>query len=85
MGKPHFEIKLRQLMLNRSAKDGVYLTQDALATATGIGRPTINRWCQGRVDRIEPGTLAALMRYFNCEMSDLFEVIDPLKPNDNRR
>jgi DNA-binding Xre family transcriptional regulator len=71
-----FRVKLRGLMLKFAAERGEPLTQVDLARETGIGRPAVNRWYQGDVERIEARPLLAFMRYFNCSLTDLVEIVE---------
>lgn len=71
-----FNTKLKALMLRKSAEIGEPITQKEIADATGLSLPTIARWYHNDVDRIEPNTTAALMKYFDCKFEDLIEVVD---------
>jgi DNA-binding Xre family transcriptional regulator len=66
-----FKTHLKTLMMKRGLERGEPITQKQIAQATGISQPTLSRWYQGSVDRLEFDTVAKLMRYFNCELSDL--------------
>jgi transcriptional regulator with XRE-family HTH domain len=50
------------------------LAQKDIATATGIPQGTLSRWINGKVDSYKGDILSALMNYFECELTDLFDV-----------
>jgi transcriptional regulator with XRE-family HTH domain len=50
------------------------LAQKDIATATGIPQGTLSRWINGKVDSYKGEILSALMNYFECELTDLFDV-----------
>lgn len=66
-----FKTHLKTLMMKRGLEAGEPITQKQIAQATGISQPTLSRWYQGQVERLEFDTVAKLMRYFNCELGDL--------------
>lgn len=75
-----FQIQLKQLLLNESAKRGEPISQRRLAEETGLDLMTISRWYRDDVKRIEPGTLDKLMRYFNVGFDQLVKIV----PDDGK-
>lgn len=70
---PKFKTNLRPLMLQKSVALGYSLTQKEVAEATGLSVPTIARWYQGEVDRIEITTVAPLINYLGCDFQELVQ------------
>jgi DNA-binding Xre family transcriptional regulator len=66
-----FKTHLKTLMLKHAHESGEPITQKQIAEATGISQPTLSRWYQGQVDRLEYDTVEKLMRYFGCDLGDL--------------
>ena len=71
-----FKTNLKALMLNKSAVIGEPLTQKEIAEATGLSIPAVARWYHNDVDRLEPNSVSALMKYFGCKFEELVEVVD---------
>lgn len=69
-----FKTHLKTLMLKKAHETGEPLTQKQIAQDTKISQPTLSRWYQGQVDRLEYETVEKLMRYFGCELGDLISV-----------
>lgn len=70
-----FQIQLKQLLLNESAKRGATISQRTLAAETGLDLTTISRWYRNDVNRIEPTTLHKFMTYFHVGFDDLVKII----------
>lgn len=70
-----FQIQLKQLLLNESAKRGSTISQRTLAAETGLDLMTVSRWYRNDVSRIEPTTLYKFMNYFNVGFDDLVRII----------
>ncbi len=47
------------------------MTQKDLAEATGIGKNTINRYCNNTWSKINKEDIDILCNFFKCEISDL--------------
>lgn len=73
---PMFKTNLRELMLKKSVELGYALNRSQVAEATGLSLPTISRWYDGRVERIEAPTIAKLKEFFGCKFEDLVEYED---------
>jgi len=74
---PTITIRLRQLMHEKTARDGRFgepITQQELADAVGVTRATISDWAAGKVDRLDKDVLARLCQYFQCEIGDLLHL-----------
>lgn len=72
-----FRSRLKQLMLDRSAKEGKLITQKELEAETRVPYPTIQRWySDGTFDRIDAKILYPLLDYFGCTFDDLIERVD---------
>lgn len=66
-----FKSHLKELMLKKSVKVGDRVTQQEVATATGLSLPTVGRWYRGEVDRIDKDTVLKFVKYFDCAFEDL--------------
>lgn len=66
-----FQSHLKQLVLNKAARDGHTISQREVAQDTGISLPTVSKWFNGRVDRIEADTVGKLCAYLECAITDL--------------
>lgn len=71
-----FRSRLKQLMLERSAKEGKLLTQKELEASTHVPYATIQRWYDGEFDRIDAKILYPLLDYFDCKFEDLIERVE---------
>lgn len=63
-------------MLEKSLEAGYQLSKSEVARETGVSFATVQRWFDGEFDRLDAGTLFALMDYFGVEFDDLIERID---------
>lgn len=68
METPRVEIRLRELMAERG------VTQDDVASATGIPQSTLSRWAGNKVDRMDKGIILKLCAYFQCGIEDLISI-----------
>jgi DNA-binding Xre family transcriptional regulator len=66
-----FKTHLKTLMLKKAHETGEPITQKQIAQVTKISQPTLSRWYQGQVDRLEYETVEKLVRYFGCNLNDL--------------
>ena len=73
-----FRPRLKQLILERSLKDGKQLSQSEVARASGVSLATVQRWYKDdyTVDRVDADTLYGLLDYFGCKFEDLIERVD---------
>lgn len=71
-----FKTHLKELMLKKSVELQEPLNRSRVAEATGLSLPTISRWYDGSVDRIEAPTVERLKAFFGCSFSDLVEWVD---------
>ena len=55
----------------REAELGDRLTLKEVSRETGISVPTLSRWMNGKVQRFNTKTIAALTRYFGCTVDEL--------------
>lgn len=69
-----FKTHLKTLVLNKAAAEGEPITQTEIQKATGLSFPTIARWYDGELDRIEADAIARLMNWLQCSMTDLVTV-----------
>lgn len=69
-----FKTHLKSLILKKGHETGEPITQKQISEATGISQPTLSRWYQGQVDRLEYDTVEKLMVYFGCDLGDLITV-----------
>lgn len=70
-----FRTRLKQLMLDKSAKLGEQLSQRDLAEQSGISLATVSRLYTREFDRIDADTLSSLLTYFDCKFEDLIEIV----------
>jgi putative transcriptional regulator len=47
-----------------------------LADETGISRITLTKIYEGKSTRVDANTLITLCEYFDCELTDLMEMVD---------
>ncbi|GGJ48874.1 helix-turn-helix domain-containing protein [Virgibacillus salexigens] len=47
-----------------------------LSRDTGISRPTLDRWMKRNMKHIEIEKVEILCDHFDCEMSDMLEIVD---------
>ena len=68
----HIEIHLKELMEERG------VTRNALARATNTRFEVINKWYQGRVEKIDADVLARICYILDCNPGDiiLYKVSD---------
>lgn len=71
----YFKTNLKQLMLVKSVEVGHSLTRSEVAEATGLSIPTISRWHDGRVERVESDTIRKLTEYFKCSFDELVKYV----------
>ena len=72
--------KLRILM----AAEDPPVTQAQLAQDIGAGPSTINRLYNNTFKRVDAETVEKICHYFNCEISDFFELKIPLTKGKSR-
>lgn len=68
--KVRVKSKLKQLM----DKQGV--TRMDVVRGANLSYPTVVRWEEDRVKKFDPLTLAKLRDYFQCEDSEVAEILD---------
>lgn len=73
-----FRSRLKQLMLDTSAKRGESISQTKVAKATGVSLATVQRWYdpEYKFNRVDADTLKGLTKFFKCKMDDLIEIVD---------
>lgn len=72
---PYFKTNLKQLMLQKSVELQRPLNRSDIAEETGLSLPTISRWYNGKVDRVEANTIKALADFFSCDFNELVEYV----------
>lgn len=75
----HFKTNLKELMLRKSVELNRPLNRSDIAQETGLSLPTISRWYNGKVERVESDTIKALTGFFACGFDDLVEYV----PDEN--
>lgn len=72
-------IKLRQLIDDKSFKEGKKITLDNINEATGLSKSTLSRMqsIQGYPATLE--TIDALCKYLDCQPGDLLEYVSDKK------
>lgn len=71
----YFKTNLKTLMLKKSVELNQRLNRGDISQATGLSLPTISRWYNGKVDRVESDTIKKLTTYFECDFTDLVEYV----------
>jgi DNA-binding Xre family transcriptional regulator len=71
-----FKSNLKQLMLEKSVIVGHSLTQTEVSAQTGLSLPTISRWYQSSINKLEIETVSRLVNYFGCKFGDLVEYVE---------
>jgi len=66
--------KLKELVLQKAAKENTFIRKSDIKRATGLGKPTIARWMDGTVTRFDDKTITALCRFLGCEIGDLLYI-----------
>lgn len=64
-----------QLCLNRYI-DERKISRYAVAHATGIGYPTIDRYYKNMVTRYDSDTLSRIITALDCRIEDILEIVD---------
>lgn len=73
-----FKTNLKQLILNKSARDGRRISYKEVAEETGLSEITISRWARGEVARLELETINSLCKYLGCTFEELIQ----FEPNE---
>ena len=73
------KIRLRELVEEKALREGRDLeahpiTQEEIASATGLSRPTVSAWMRNIVDRLERESLIKFCRYLECQVGDLLVI-----------
>lgn len=71
-----FKSKLKQLVLEKSAREGQRITQRDVARACQLQEVTIHNWMQDKLmPRIDAHTVDALCRYLGIRWNELVEFV----------
>lgn len=70
------KIRLHELLQEKMKRDGRDpardpITQDEIAHALDISRPTVATYMKNRLDRLDKEILVKFCEYLDCELSDL--------------
>lgn len=66
--------RVRQLMLEKSARDGRRITLRDVQAATGLAYATVQNLAANRgVQNVRLSTIEALCEYFDCRIEDVIE------------
>jgi DNA-binding Xre family transcriptional regulator len=69
--------RFKKIVLIRQAELGREITQEEISQQTGISRVTIGKWMSNRpMTRFDSETVLALMRWANCSLEDLLEIVE---------
>lgn len=65
--------RLRELIAEKSRRDGIRITLSMVAEATGLSKSTIANWhkLKGEITRFDSENISLLCQYFDCEIADL--------------
>lgn len=69
----NLKVKLRCKLQDLIDENG--LTRTALGEATGLTAGAIRGLCENTAKRYDADTITVLCVYFNCQISDLFELV----------
>jgi putative transcriptional regulator len=70
-----FISKAALLLAEKEFRERRRITQEEIAEATGIRRPTISVWMGPRpIRRLDAETVVAFCRFFNCGLTDLVDL-----------
>jgi DNA-binding XRE family transcriptional regulator len=81
-----FRSKLPLLVAQKESRERRKITQEEIAEATGLRRPTISAWMSYKpISRLESNVASVLCAYFDCTIQDLVELengeeIEPGQP-----
>lgn len=75
------KIRLRELVREKALREGRDpdvnpITQEEIAHATGLSRPTVSSWMRDIVERLERESLLKFCRYLECQVGDLVVIED---------
>lgn len=81
-----FKSRLKQLVLEKSAREGQRITQRDVARACDLQEVTIHKWMSDEpMTRIDAYTVNALSRYFGVAWNELVEFVGEEKPSPKKR
>jgi putative transcriptional regulator len=73
--------KARRLRFEKEERDGKKLTYERMVEETGLSSTTLARMFKTEpLERVDAGTIGALCRYFECDLSDLLEYVPDNMP-----
>lgn len=70
------KIRIHELLEEKMKRDGRDpdrdpITQEEIANALSISRPTVSTYMKNRLDRLDKEILIKFCEYFECELGDL--------------
>lgn len=69
-------LRIKELIAEKSARDGVELTATDVARAVGVSHNTILAYMRGQAEQPSLKVLSKLVAYFECDPGDLFKKVD---------
>jgi DNA-binding Xre family transcriptional regulator len=69
-----YKLRWDPVLLHRAVDKGIKTTGSGIAKAAGLPATTINQLRNGRPP--SAATMAALVKLFDCQVEDLFELVD---------
>lgn len=72
-----YHLRSDRVLLQRALDRGIKPSGSAIAAAAGLPATTINQLRSGRAPRAS--TMATLVRLFDCDVEDLFEIVDDVE------
>jgi DNA-binding Xre family transcriptional regulator len=69
-----YHLRSDRVLLGRAVEKDIKPTGSGIGKAAGLPATTINQLRAGRPP--SAGTMAALVRLFDCTVDDLFEIVD---------
>lgn len=73
------QIRLVELLAEKSKRDGKLYGISDVEAATGIDRRRLYSWRDGEVAAMKPDEIKALCDYFPCEVGELIHYVSPLE------
>lgn len=77
--------RLRELMADKTFKDGQRVTFEEISQATGINRTSLSKMANTRGYNTTTDNLDRLCRYFGCSVCDIAEYVEWDEEDESRK
>lgn len=71
-----FRSKIQQRALEKSVELGHRVTQREISEGSGVSLPTVSRWFNNDMDRLEAESAWRFMQYFGRDLDDIVEIVE---------